>query len=409
MAMLWVLGIPTWFLTLSSADLHWPEIIQAVGIQLLQKITKEDVEKMSWKKKSNYLKNNPVTTVRMFQSRVDAFFTEYVYSSEHPVGEVTDHVVKIEFQARGSPHAHCLIWVKDAPRIDIDTDEAVCRFIDEYVQGALPPDSDENTEVRNLLLNLETHAHSEYCRRNGKCRFGFPKAPSPKTLISREPSDDENSVDIKEKSKEILHKVNTVLLENGNSITNTELLSKANVSEQEYIESLKVGSRGKTIILKRNPPDILTNGCNVDIVKLWKGNIDFQFVVDEYSTVMYICGYMMKSEKALGEHLKRVAKECQTDSVAEQLNKIGSTFLGNRVVGAPESAMRLNSMWLIKKSRKVTFVSTNFKEERASIPKPRQKLKEMADDDEDIFMTSIHDRYAARPNCKDTMCLKNLQ
>ena len=32
MAMLRALGIPTWFLTLSSADLHWPEMIQAVGI-----------------------------------------------------------------------------------------------------------------------------------------------------------------------------------------------------------------------------------------------------------------------------------------------------------------------------------------------------------------------------------------
>ena len=31
----------------------------------------------------------------------------------------------------------------------------------------------------------------------------------------------------------------------------------------------------------------------------------------------------------------------------------------------------------------------------------------MDEDDEDIFMTSIHDRYAARPNDKDMMCLAN--
>ena len=157
--------------------------------------------------------------------------------------------------------------------------------------------------------------------------------------------------------------------------------------------------------MKRNPSDVFTNGCNIDILKIWKGNIDFQFVVDEYSTVMYICGYMMKSEKALGEQLKRVAKEYQSDDIQKQLKKIGSAFLGNRVVSTPESAMKLNSMWLIRKSRKVTFVCTNYKEQRVSIPKTKEKLKEMDEDDEDIFMTSIHDRYAARPNDKDMMCL----
>ena len=29
----------------------------------------------------------------------------------------------------------------------------------------------------------------------------------------------------------------------------------------------------------------------------------------------------------------------------------------------------------------------------------------MDDDDENIFMTNIHDRYAARPNDKENMCL----
>ena len=31
LSMLWKLGIPTWFLTLSAADLHWPEMIQAIA------------------------------------------------------------------------------------------------------------------------------------------------------------------------------------------------------------------------------------------------------------------------------------------------------------------------------------------------------------------------------------------
>ena len=115
---------------------------------------------------------------------------------------------------------------------------------------------------------------------------------------------------------------------------------------------------------------------------------------------------MMKSEKALGQQLKLVAKECQSEDIAKQLKKLGSAFLGNRVVGGLESAMKVNSMWLIRKSRKVIFVFTDYREGRVSIPKSKDKLKEMDDDDdENIFMTNIHDRYAARPNDKEAMCL----
>ena len=67
--------------------------------------------------------------------------------------------------------------------------------------------------------------------------------------------------------------------------------------------------------------------------------------------------------------------------------------------------MKLDSMWLIRKSRKITFVTTNYKEQRVSIPKSKEKLKNLEDDDEDIFMTSIHDRYAARPNELNNLCL----
>ena len=34
---------------------------------------------------------------------------------------------------RGSPHAHCLLWVKDSPKINEDPDELVCSFIDKYI------------------------------------------------------------------------------------------------------------------------------------------------------------------------------------------------------------------------------------------------------------------------------------
>ena len=66
---------------------------------------------------------------------------------------------------------------------------------------------------------------------------------------------------------------------------------------------------------------------------LWKGNIDLQYAVHEYSTVMYVCSYMMKGEKALGETLKRVANECRNDDLWTQMKKIKKGFLGKRGLG----------------------------------------------------------------------------
>ena len=61
-------------------------------------------------------------------------------------------------------------------------------------------------------------------------------------------------------------------------------------------------------------------------------------------------------------------------------------------------------MWLMKKSRKVVSESTSMKDECVSLPKPRSQLAQLHDDDEDVFATSIIDRYATRPLALQDIC-----
>ena len=91
-------------------------MIQAVAIQFGKKLPQKDILKMNTANRSRYLHQNPITDVQMFQHRVEAFFSEYLLSDTHPLGHITDYVIKIEFQMRGSPHAHCLLWAKDAQK-----------------------------------------------------------------------------------------------------------------------------------------------------------------------------------------------------------------------------------------------------------------------------------------------------
>ena len=62
-------------------------------------------------------------------------------------------------------------------------------------------------------------------------------------------------------------------------------------------------------------------------------------------------------------------------------------------------------MWLMQKSRKVVPLTTSMKDECVSLLKPQSQLAQLHDDDEDVFATSLIDRYAARPVSLQNMCL----
>ena len=84
------------------------------------------------------------------------------------------------------------------------------------------------------------------------------------------------------------------------------------------------------------------------------------------------------------------------------MQKIKNEFLGKRSFGGPESTMQVLSLWLMKKSRKVTNVNTDMQEERVSLPRSQTQLAQM---DDDVFATSIVDRYSACPDSLNNMCL----
>ena len=65
--------------------------------------------------------------------------------------------------------------------------------------------------------------------------------------------------------------------------------------------------------------------------------------------------------------------------------------------------MRLLSIWQMKKSTKAPFINSSVKDGHVNLPKTKDILERM--DDDDISATSIHDRYAARPNNLENMCL----
>ena len=140
---------------------------------------------------------------------------------------------------RGSPHAHCLLWVKDAPKLKKDSDDVVCAFINKYITAVLPPIATENEHHIKLMENLENIYILTTVTETNLVILVFQKPPSTKTLISRPPIDDND--EITEKAKSVLQTVqNTLTTADIHYISTQHFLQDINLNVEKYIDALKI-------------------------------------------------------------------------------------------------------------------------------------------------------------------------
>uniref|UniRef100_A0A1X7V9W4 Helitron helicase-like domain-containing protein n=1 Tax=Amphimedon queenslandica TaxID=400682 RepID=A0A1X7V9W4_AMPQE len=80
------------------------------------------------------------------------------------LGQVTEYYYQKEYQARGAPHYHCLIWIANAPVVGQSRAEDVIRFIDERITCHIP-NKDTCPELNEVVTRYQLHKCSNYCRK----------------------------------------------------------------------------------------------------------------------------------------------------------------------------------------------------------------------------------------------------
>mgnify|MGYP003706940761 CR=1 FL=1 len=60
------LGIPTWYFTVSAADMQWPDVTQTIARQYGTNLTDNDVQNLSFDERCQWLRSNPVTAAKHF-------------------------------------------------------------------------------------------------------------------------------------------------------------------------------------------------------------------------------------------------------------------------------------------------------------------------------------------------------
>ena len=101
------LGTPHLFLTLSAADTYWDEVDALIlNMNNLTAPANESLLERR-RRRATQLNDNPNIATSSFVLRTESFFRDVL----QPLWHVRDYVIRYEFQQRGSPHCHCLLWV----------------------------------------------------------------------------------------------------------------------------------------------------------------------------------------------------------------------------------------------------------------------------------------------------------
>ena len=349
-------GPPTLFLTFSCAEYECADIAR-----YLRKIN--DVP-------DNYpigrlCTEDPISVSRKFSQKFHAFWQKVLIKGE-VLGKVNHFYWKKEYQNRGAPHYHAIVWIDGAPVAGKDKPEAVKSFIEKRITCRIP-DKDESPELHRLVTRYQLHKCSAYCRRRRKvgpgtfittCKFGFPR-PESETI---------------------------------------ELLDA----------TVALKSRKKIYNLPRSENEIRVNDYNPLMLLLWKANCDIQFVAESsLALAHYVTGYVTKAEKS---NMQGIFEEMREDQkLYSKLFKFGIRCLRNRECGLCEASDILLGDHLCEKSVTVKWVDVSLPHKRSHRLKKHADLQNIHKKDpesEDIFEDSLLEtHYPKRPINLENVCL----
>ena len=395
------LSLPTWFMSLSAADTRWTDLLRMLA-ELNDGIdySEQELENLSWQEKTKLVQKDPVTCSRYFDHRVQEFLNTVLKSSCEPIGKLLDYFYRVEFQQRGSPHIHMLVWIENAPTLETNSEKEIVQFVDKYLTC-----NTDNEKTANLV-GLQSHKHSRTCRKKGKpiCRFGFPLPPLPRTMLLYPLEEDVEKY--KKKNTDLLKAMNEY--KDNVDITFEEFLENfAKMDFDNYIKCIRSSLKAPKVFLKRKAKDMRINLFNEGILLAWKANLDIQIVLEPYGCAAYIVGYISKSQRGMSAQLDAAAKEARKGNLdlKKQVRHIGNVFSNCVEVSAQETVYLDLQMPLTKCTRDIVFVNTSVPEERIFLLKPKAALDELPAESTDVESDNIIQRYSKRPKPLSKFCL----
>ena len=398
-AMIRQLGPASLFCSFSAAETQWIHLLRIlVKIIDNKEYTDSQLENLNWEEKCRLIQSDPVTCARHFDYQVSQFLQKFLMGKEAPLGKIADWFYRVEYQQRGSPHIHMLIWLENAAVFGVNDDHEVTAFVDNIISCSKP----SHNPTLLQLVNRQVHRHSHTCRKGvvARCRFNYPQPPMRCTKILK-PLECETEISSTTKHKAAWKSIQQQLndMKEGDNMSFDDLLNKLGVSEEDYILAIRASLKCPKIFLKRQPSELRINNYNAACLEAWRANMDIQFVLDVYACAMYIVSYISKAQKGMSELLRNACAEARkgNSTIKQQVRDIGNRFLNSVEISAQEAVYILLHLPMRKSSRQVVFINTCPPKDRVQMLKPFENIKEVDDEDEDVYTSGLFKRYTSRP------------
>ncbi|MHB1938826.1 MAG: AAA family ATPase [Acidobacteriaceae bacterium] len=251
-------------------------------------------------------------------------------------GPVADTWFRLEYQHRGSPHIHMLVWLKRPPK---DLCQLVCARIPTRPPHLTAEENAQFDQLVNLVRQHQVHEHShKYCLtepfKNGRCRDSFP-AP---------------------------RRDHCELVRDGQEWEYTRLTAE------------------DQMVIPYNPQLLMLWGCRTHTV-----------VCTDYGVERYLCKYLAKTEP-LFEASVNVDPQTQA-----YLRSPAGKHIHGRIISSPEVSARLLGYAHAEGTRAVHFLDTNMPSQRTRSLRHRSELEALNPNSTDVFNDGQQEKYFARP------------
>ena len=153
-------GHPDLMVTLTFGN-HWEEVI---------KTEQENAKDLKLTANKLPINQSPVDTMMLWKKRFNSYAKQGFKSMMKKLGfpQVIHYIWRLEFQVRGAPHAHVLLWLKEP--LDLSS-------VQTKMHATIPPDY--LPKLKNIVTKEYMHTcKPERCfggKNSRSCKYGFPK------------------------------------------------------------------------------------------------------------------------------------------------------------------------------------------------------------------------------------------
>ncbi|KAL7304776.1 hypothetical protein TKK_0003004 [Trichogramma kaykai] len=347
------IGKPTIFFTLSAADYHWPDLFRLLA-------PSTDYSDLQSEQKRNLMHDNPLIVGYFFKERVELFMSKVLI----PVFRVKDYWYRFEWQNRGSPHVHGLLYLQDEPEFIVnDLSEDHIHKIQEYFDM--------------LCLAINPKSANPTCSNH----------PSQQRFSDISAAEYENDLGELINAFQRHTKCGTHCYRRGNANTHCRFKFPKDVQESSSIDD-KHGYY--EFFPRRNDPYV--QRFNNVVTQIWRANTDFTPILDINAVVKYIVKYTTKSETASFSYMNVINSLCKHSDDVTSAKSCVMKLLISSVTERDYSAQEVTHLlmgWSLMKSTR-NFVSL-------ILYKENWKKYELNEEDVNRNSNSIIDKYIDRP------------